>query len=330
MAHVTNGNVPVNQSRVRTGERTTSGAHGPLVRFWAWLPDRVDSRVRVLGWLSLIWQVILVGTGGAVRLTGSGLGCTTWPKCTAGSLVTTPEMGIHGVIEFTNRMLTVVLTIVVIVMFVLVLRLRKSRPELFWLSFWIGMSIPVQAVIGGITVLMHLNPYVVGFHFLVSMVLVALAAALLLRVYAVPGPRALAVPGWFAFTAWSLSAFVAITVVLGVLTSGSGPHPGNSGTPRNGLDTDLMERLHSLPAYVTAGLTLLLIGAAIGIAVGPVRRWLFALVVVEIVQIGVGLLQSNIGLPGYLVGIHLVLASILVSVAVAMMLNLKQPTLKRQ
>lgn len=320
----------MNQSRVRTGERTTSGAHGPLVRFWAWLPDRVDSRVRVLGWLSLIWQVILVGTGGAVRLTGSGLGCTTWPKCTAGSLVTTPEMGIHGVIEFTNRMLTVVLTIVVIVMFVLVLRLRKSRPELFWLSFWIGMSIPVQAVIGGITVLMHLNPYVVGFHFLVSMVLVALAAALLLRVYAVPGPRALAVPGWFAFTAWSLSAFVAITVVLGVLTSGSGPHPGNSGTPRNGLDTDLMERLHSLPAYVTAGLTLLLIGAAIGIAVGPVRRWLFALVVVEIVQIGVGLLQSNIGLPGYLVGIHLVLASILVSVAVAMMLNLKQPTLKRQ
>ena len=315
----------MNQVEVRSGEHTTRGARGVLLRFWKWLPDHVDRRVRILGWLSLIWQIILVGTGGAVRLTGSGLGCTTWPKCTPGSLVTTPEMGIHGVIEFTNRMLTVVLTIVVIVMFVLVLRLRKSRPELFWLSFWIGMSIPVQAVVGGITVLMHLNPYIVGFHFLISMVLVALAAGLLMRVYAVPGPRTLVVPGWFAFTAWALSAFVAITVVVGVLTSGSGPHPGNSGTPRNGLDTDLMERLHSLPAYVTAGLTLLLVGAAIGVAVGPVRRWLFALVVVEIVQIGVGLLQSNIGLPGYLVGIHLVLASVLVSVTVVMMLNLKQP-----
>ncbi|MEO8906482.1 MAG: COX15/CtaA family protein [Microbacteriaceae bacterium] len=315
----------MNQAPAPIGAQTSNGVRGVLARFWSWLPDHVDRRIRVLGWVSLFWQILQVGSGGAVRLTGSGLGCTTWPECTPESLVTTPEMGIHGVIEFSNRMLTVFLTIIVIVMFVLVLRLRKSRPELFWLSFWIGMSIPAQAVLGGITVLLDLNPYIVGLHFLVSMALVALTAWLLVRIYAVPGPRLPAVPGWFSLTAWILSAFVVITVIVGILTTGSGPHPGDTGTPRNGLNTDLMERLHSLPAYLTAGLTLLLVGAALGIAVGPVRRWLFALALVEIVQIGVGLLQSNIGLPGYLVGIHMVLASILVSITVGLLLNLTQP-----
>jgi Uncharacterized protein required for cytochrome oxidase assembly len=308
-------------------ERTnpTTDGHRLLRRFWLWLPVDVDRRVRALGWLSLIWQVILVGTGGAVRLTGSGLGCPTWPKCTAASIVNTPEMGIHGVIEFTNRTLTFVLTIVVVAMFVIVLRMRRSRPDLFWLSFWIGMSIPAQAVLGGITVLAKLNPYVVGLHFMVSIVLVALAAALLVRIYAVPGPRRRAVPRWFAVTGWLLAAFVGVTVVLGILTTGSGPHPGDTGTKRNGLDTDLMEHVHSLPAYGTAGLTLLLVGAAIGMSVGVVRRYLFLLAGVVIVQIGVGLLQSATGLPEWLVGIHMVLASLLVAVTVAVVMNLTAP-----
>jgi cytochrome c oxidase assembly protein subunit 15 len=86
-----------------------------------------------------------------------------------------------------------------------------------------------------------------------------------------------------------------------------------------------MEHLHSLPAYITAGLTLLLVGAALGMTVGPVRRWLFWLVAVEIAQIGVGLLQSNTGLPAILVGIHMVLASVLVAVTVAVLLNLTRP-----
>jgi heme a synthase len=299
---------------------------GALARFWNWLPRRVDRRIRLLGWLSLIWQIILVGTGGAVRLTGSGLGCPTWPKCTDASLVNTPEMGFHGIIEFTNRTLTIVLSIVVVIMFLFVLRLRKERPELFWLSFWIGMSIPAQAILGGITVLTGLNPYVVGLHFVVSVVLVVLTAALLVRIYAVQGPRTSAVPGWFAIVTYLLSVFVGITVVIGILTTGSGPHPGDTGTSRNGLDTELMEHLHSLPAYVTAGLTLLLVGASLGIAVGPVRRWLFWLAAVEIVQIGVGLLQSNTGLPAYLVGLHMVLASILVAVTVAVVMNLTTPS----
>jgi len=307
-------------------ETATSGRRAGVARsVWRWLPTEVDARVRFLGWLSLVWQVILVGTGGAVRLTASGLGCPTWPKCTAASITNTPAMGIHGVIEFTNRTLTIALTIVVIAMFLSVLRMRKTRPDLFWLSFWIGMSIPAQAVLGGITVLLKLNPYVVGAHFVVSIVLVVLTAALVVRIHTEPGPRHRVVPRWFAATAWALAVAVAVTVLLGILTTGSGPHPGDAGTKRNGLDTVLMEHVHSLPAYVTAGLLLLLVGASIGITVGAVRRYLLWLTAIVILQIGVGLLQVNTGLPEWLVGIHMVLASLLVAATTAVVMNLTAP-----
>ncbi len=98
------------------------------------LPDRVDRRVIAAAWATLAVQVGIVATGGLVRLTGSGLGCPTWPQCTGGSLVATPEMGIHGVIEFGNRLLTFVLVVVAIVMFLFVIRMRAERRDLFWLS----------------------------------------------------------------------------------------------------------------------------------------------------------------------------------------------------
>ena len=139
-------------------------------------------------------QVGIVGTGGLVRLTGSGLGCPTWPRCTAESLVPTPEMGIHGVIEFGNRLLTFVLVVVAITMFLFVVRMRRERRDLFWLALAIGLYVPLQAIIGGITVLTNLNPYVVGLHYFASVVLVALAAVLVARVYADAGPRVRAVP----------------------------------------------------------------------------------------------------------------------------------------
>ena len=79
---------------------------------WNWLPSVVDRRVRIAAWASLVSQVLIIGTGGAVRLTGSGLGCPTWPRCTEDSFVSTPEMGFHGLIEFGNRLLTFVLIII--------------------------------------------------------------------------------------------------------------------------------------------------------------------------------------------------------------------------
>ena len=90
-----------------------------------WFPTTVTRRVRVFAWLSLISQILIVGTGGAVRLTGSGLGCPTWPRCTEDSFVASPEMGIHGIVEFGNRLLTFLLIIIAIGAFLMVVRMRR-------------------------------------------------------------------------------------------------------------------------------------------------------------------------------------------------------------
>jgi len=294
-------------------------------RIIAWLPDRVDTRLKVIGWIYLIGQIVLVGTGGLVRLTSSGLGCPTWPKCTADSLVNTPEMGVHGIIEFGNRILSVMLGLVAIIAFVAILRLRNERPELFRLTLLAGLGIPAQAVIGGLSVLSGLNPYVVGLHFVVSIVLVALCTAFLFRLYAVPGPRVRAVPGWFAVVAHVTSAVVAVTILVGIVTTGSGPHAGDADAPRNGLNSELLQHVHAIPAYVTFALTLVLVLGSLRIRATRVHRYAMYLLAVEVLQIAVGLIQANTGLPGILVGVHMMLAAALASATTAVVLSLRAP-----
>ncbi|MCH6229459.1 COX15/CtaA family protein [Microbacterium sp. CFH 31415] len=304
----------------------TTTETGVWQRWWSRLPATIDRRVIALAWATLFVQIAIVGTGGLVRLTGSGLGCPTWPRCTPESFVATPEMGIHGVIEFGNRLLTFVLVIVAILMFLFVVRMRRERPDLFWLSLVIGLYVPLQAVIGGITVLTNLNPYVVGLHYFASVVLVALAAALVVRVYATPGPRVLAVPGWYAVTTHITSAFVVITVIVGILVTGSGPHAGDGGAARNGLDAEFMQHVHSWPAYITLGLTIVLLAAAR--RTPPAQRltlWVGVLLLVELAQIGVGLWQARTGLPIWLVNIHMVLAVMLIAAMTAVVMHLTAP-----
>ncbi|MBB2976761.1 cytochrome c oxidase assembly protein subunit 15 [Microbacterium endophyticum] len=295
-------------------------------RLARWLPARVDKRVIAAAWVTLIVQVGIVGTGGLVRLTGSGLGCPTWPRCTEGSFVATEEMGIHGVIEFGNRLLTFVLVIVAIVTFLLVVRMRRQRRDLFWLSLVIGLYIPLQAIIGGITVLSNLNPYVVGLHYVASAILVAFSAVFVTRVYASPGPRVRTVPNWYSLTVHFTSFAVAVTVVVGVLVTGSGPHSGDGGASRNGLDPAFMQHVHSWPAYVTLALTLVLLaGAWRTPPTLRLRLWTALLLATEVMQIAVGLWQARTGLPIVLVNIHMVLAMVLVAAMVAVAMHVKQP-----
>ncbi|MDX2375272.1 COX15/CtaA family protein [Microbacterium sp. LRZ72] len=301
-----------------------SDAPGLAQRLWRMLPEHVDRRVIAAVWATFVVQVAIVGTGGLVRLTASGLGCPTWPRCTDESFVNTPEMGVHGVIEFGNRLLTFVLVAVAIVTFVLVLRMRRERRDLFWLALLIGLYVPLQAVIGGITVLTQLNPYVVGLHYFASVVLVALAAALVYRAYTGPGARVRAVPGWYAGLAHLTSAAVLVTVVVGILVTGSGPHAGDAGAARNDLDPELMQHLHSWPAYVTLALTVALLVTGWRLR-RPLRFWVGMLLAVEVLQIAIGLWQARTGLPIVLVNIHMVLAVLLVGAMTAVVLNLKQP-----
>jgi cytochrome c oxidase assembly protein subunit 15 len=296
-----------------------------MKRIAEWLPDRVDARLKVIAWIYVVAQIVLVGTGGLVRLTGSGLGCPTWPKCTADSFVNTPEMGIHGFIEFGNRVLGVLIGLIAIVAFVAILRLRKERPDFFWLTLAAGLGIPMQAVIGGLSVLTKLNPYVVGLHFVVSIVLVALCTTFLVRVYAVPGPRMRAVPKWFAILTHITSFVVAVTILVGIATTGSGPHAGDANAPRNGLNPEILQHVHAIPAYVTFALTLVLVVASLRIRTTSVHRYTMYLLAIEVLQIAVGLIQANTGLPGLLVGIHLTLAAVLAAAMTAVVLSLKAP-----
>jgi len=317
--------------------QTPTRSPNPLVRLWDWLPTTVTRPVRVLAWLSLALQIVLIGTGGAVRLTASGLGCPTWPQCTAGSLVTTPELGIHGIIEFSNRMLTVVLSIVVVLVFLIVLRMRKQRRDLFVLTLVQGLSIPFQAVLGGITVLSGLNPYVVGSHFLVSVLLVILSVNLVYRAYNGKRGSERVTPSWYTALAILTSVAIGVTVIFGVLTTGAGPHAGDNSNakalaPRNGLNPVTLQDIHSIPAYITFGLTLALVLTAYIVATVKhdrprwrcVRFYAVALLGIELVQIIVGITQAKEGLPVVLVNIHLVLAAILVAAMTALLLALRR------
>ena len=303
----------------------SSRVPGALRRIVEWLPTDVDRRVRVFAWLSFVAEVLIIGTGGAVRLTGSGLGCPTWPRCTPDSLVNTPEMGIHGIIEFGNRTLTGLVGILALAVVVLVWRMRRERRVLFVLALVVLGGIVAQALVGGVTVLTGLNPFIVGFHYVASVSLVAVCAAFLVRMYQPAGARRLAVPRWFAGLVHATTAVLALTIVFGVLTTGAGPHSGDEASVRNGFDAQVLEHVHAWPGYALFALTLAVVVIAWRRGL-PVRRWATALLAVELVQIAVGLYQARNGLPELAVGTHMVLAALAAATMTVVVLRLKQPT----
>lgn len=289
-------------------------------RLAARLPRTVDARVRRLAVASLVGQTLLVVTGGAVRLTASGLGCPTWPRCTDTSLVNTPEMGIHGFIEFGNRLLTFALAAVAALMLVYLWNLRKERRDLFLLALGLLASIPAQAVIGGVTVLTGLNPWVVGLHFLVSMALVVFATLLVNRAFGRTGRFRTAalhpLPGALRPVTSAVAVFSALAVMLGVVVTGAGPHAGDADAPRNGLDWDLFSHIHAVPAYlVTAGTLVALALVLMRRIPGPFRTAVFALLAVTVLQAVIGFTQYYNGIPALLVAAHMLGAALLMGTA---------------
>ena len=264
--------------------------------------------LRRLALATLVANVAIVVTGGAVRLTGSGLGCPTWPSCTDASLTPTREYAAHGVIEFANRQLTFVLGVLVLATLVAaVLARRQIR-----LAALVAASIPAQAVLGGITVLTHLNPWTVAAHFLLSMLIIAAAFALWWRLRdedGVPGGGAVSTaPGMALRTAaWLIVALTAAVLAVGTVVTGSGPHAGDKGaTHRIGFDPAAVSQLH-------ADLVMLLIGISLGLAVLAqaagasyrLRRAGWLLVAVELGQGLIGFVQYFTHVPAVLVGLHM-------------------------
>jgi cytochrome c oxidase assembly protein subunit 15 len=267
--------------------------------------------------VALVLVTLIVVTGGAVRLTGSGLGCSDWPECSVGHL--TPAVQFHGLIEFGNRLVTVVLTIAVAAAFLAAVFRRPRRRDLIWLSGGLVVGILAQAVLGGIVVYTKLNPYLVMVHFLATMVLLANAVVLVhrsTRDYG-PGSGRLLVPRSLLQLFYGVLVVLGFVIAAGAATTGAGPLGG--GSSGQVIAKRIPISLRDL-AELHASLVMLLVGLVVGLVVGlhmadvpeRVRRAGRMLLVVLVAQAAVGYTQYFTHLPAALVEVHLLGVTILV------------------
>lgn len=286
--------------------------------------------LRRLAWATLVANGLLVVTGGAVRLTGSGLGCPTWPRCTDSSFTPHGALGIHQLIEFGNRTLTFVLVAIAVATYVAAR--QSGRRDLVRLSVLLGLAIPAQAVLGGITVLSDLNPWVVSLHLVLSLAIVSLAVLFLHRLdhpgvstgsTSGVGPASPPATGVVPALAWTTYAVVWLVVLAGTTVTGSGPHAGDASARRNGLDPLQASQFH-------ADLVFLLIGLSAGLwfalrATGGSTRPAVALLVVEAAQAVVGFVQYFAGLPVAVVLLHMLGAVLVVAAATWLLISVREP-----
>lgn len=259
----------------------------------------------------LISQAALVVTGGAVRLTGSGLGCPTWPECTAGSYVpikNQAEGTVHSWIEFTNRLLTFVLVLVALATLVAVLKAGRKDLRLLALGQFLGIF--GQGVLGGITVLTHLNPISVASHFLLSIVLIAAATSLYSRRKSPAGITSVA--GTLNIYSRLHVFLTAAVVVLGTVVTGAGPHAGDINAPRLHIKIQEAAMFHGVAVLTLIALTIIFYFNHLTSPLTKKRLLIF--LVIALSQGLIGYVQYLQGVPQLLVATHL-LGSTLVWIA---------------
>ncbi len=270
-----------------------------------WTPS--PRTVRRAALTSVVLAVVIIVAGGAVRLTGSGLGCPTWPKCSDESLTATSEMGLHGAIEFGNRMLTYVLCAVVgwaIIAARSAKPWRRSVTRLGWAQFWVVMG---NAVLGGVVVLVGLNPYTVAAHFLLATALLTIALLTWQRVgEGDTAPRPLVGKAVTQLT-WLLVVAAGLLIAVGTVVTGAGRHAGDSSdVHRIPIDWKMIAQLHADLAWVVVALTVALwfVLKAVDAPVGPLHRArdLFLILMAQGV---IGYVQYFTDTPEILVGLHM-------------------------
>jgi len=257
--------------------------------------------------LLLSLQALLVLTGGAVRVTGSGLGCPTWPECTSDSYVPVAgqaEGALHSWIEFGNRLLTFLLFFTAIAMVIIVIRAGRKDLRLLALS-QIG-GIFGQAILGGITVLTKLNPISVASHFLLSMLLIAAAHTLLIRSEA----ERLAQPKRSRFLQ-SHTALTFIVIVAGTFVTGAGPHAGDVSAPRLNIAVATVATFHGFLVVALILMTIAGIYKKFKNFQSDSQRYLMVFLTIALAQGIIGYAQYLLAVPEGLVAAHLLGSSIL-------------------
>ena len=275
---------------------------------------------------------VIVVTGAAVRLTGSGLGCPTWPQCGDGSLVTRPEYQLHGIVEFGNRAVSILVGLLVLALPLLALGQLDARGErrrdLVRLGFGLWLGYLGQIVLGGLTVLFHLNPALVAGHFLLSMLLLLDAVVLDNRARTGSGRRQAVVAAPLLWLSTLLAATCATVLLLGTVVTGSGPHAGDAthAVHRFGFPVRAVAQLHADVAMLLVGLTVAtmfgLYAADSPTAARRTGKWLAATV---LGQAALGFVQYFAGIPVGLVAVHVAGATLLWVLALQLRLSLSAP-----
>jgi len=282
-------------------------------------------RYRTITAVALGLLVTIVITGGAVRLTGSGLGCSDWPRCNSQQLVDVSST--HAAIEQINRMFTGLVALAVILAVLGSLWRRPRRRDLTWLSLGLVAGVIGQVVLGGITVLVDLNPLAVASHMLLSQAIVACAVVLVKRAGEPDGPRRPVVTAPSRWLAWALATVTGAAVVAGTVVTGAGPHAGDADVQRFDVEITDAARAHGT-------LVLCAVALAIGLAwrvqhraadrralQGVLSSWIF----VAVLQATIGYVQYFNHVPALLVGLHIAGATALWSMTVWLLLSTCAP-----
>ncbi|WP_245931357.1 COX15/CtaA family protein [Actinokineospora auranticolor] len=280
------------------------------------------ARQRTIAIAVVVTQALIAVTGSVVRVTGSGLGCSTWPQCQPGSLVPVdhPEFAaLNQWIEFGNRLLTGVVGVVALAAFAVAYLTRPRRRHYFRLAVVVLAGVGVQAVLGGITVRLDLLWWTVAVHFMVSAVMVWLSVMLVHAVREDDGPATRRGPAGLSGLLTASVAVLTGLLVAGTVVTGAGPHAGDPETPRLALPVETLAHVHAAFLFVYLGL---LVGVGVFLKVGAVDAALWrryaVLVGVVLAQGTLGFVQFWTGVPELLVSLHVAGAMCVIAATAAL------------
>jgi len=310
---------------VTTDPTDRSADHGPVrarPRWVRWVPSL--HLQKAFAWAAVVTNGAIAVTGATVRVTGSGLGCPTWPECQPGSLVPVARddlSAVHQAIEFGNRTLTGVVLIASLGTFLLIWLARPRRSRLTWLAAVLPAGVLFQAAWGGLTVLTGLAWWTVAPHMLVSLVLLFVAIIVLVRLDEGDGPPQPVVPRPLRILTWATVGVLVALCVAGTLVTAAGPHGGDDATPRLDVPVRALAQVHADLMFLYLGL---LVAMSVGfLAVRAPRRLLvrtLVLIAVTAAQGLIGLVQYATGVPEALVVAHVLGAVLLTSAAASVAL----------
>lgn len=261
---------------------------------------------------ALVAVCLIVVTGASVRLTGSGLGCADWPNCNDSKFIDVSTT--HGAVEQVNRLFTGVVMVAVIAAVLGALRRQPRRRDLTRLAVLIALGVPMQGLVGAIVVFTDLNPFANQQHFLLSMVLVALAVVLVSRAgESDDGERRPSVSRSTGLHVRAITALTALALVSGTFVTGAGPHAGDEKAKRFDVAISSMARVHSITVLLTIGAAIALLWrlrthrADREVLDNGLTTWM----VLAVAQAAIGYTQYFSDVPAVLVGVHVALATAL-------------------